>query len=394
MTTITTLPVLNMDIHKTTILEVYEWEEVARKQEWYQEIHSEWIDIFSDYLKGEFLKKVEKIETTPFLSYLKTPGWNEYDFMKVYKFPEFKINFSEYWFRKNHPEQYQELMSFEDDGTIGAPQDPDNFSGPAISIQTLMNIEKITGFYQNLSTSEERKDELMVRFPSIRHFLNNRENRFTPENMILHSQEPTMTMNGFLDFFFETYQRGNRMDINKIFRMKKYSQCIEIIKKYHLYSMFQFNRILTEKIENFFRIYIELFYESNSLDTVMSCITSKHITIDMIEEHFDDIMIYYVKSREMIFENPNVNMEIYEKWIERMKTVQLVFPFDSIQPALPTHFTFEMLIRNNSDSSNTLYEFVDLSIERTHWINRRFQIRFVESYMPESILKHKILEYL
>lgn len=388
MTTITTLPVLNMDIHKTTILEAYEWEEVARKQEWYQEIHSEWIDIFSDYLKGEFLKKVEKIETTPFLSYLKTPGWNEYDFMKTYRFSESKINFSEYWFQKNHPDKYQELMSFEDDGTIGAPREPGNPGLQNHDYDSLFNIEKITGFYQNLSTPEERRIELMTRYPSIRHCINNKRSGH------FHEVEPSMPMETFLDFVFETYQTGNMMDIHKIFRMKKYSLCIEKIKQYKLYSMFQFNKVLTEKIENFCRIYIELFYESDSLDTIMSCITSKHITIDMIEEHFDDIMIYYIKSRERIFENPHVNIEIYQRWTERIKTVKLIFPFDEIPTYLPFQFTFEILLQGEGSNQNIMYEFLDLSIERTHWMNHRFQIRFVESYMSESILKHKLLEYL
>lgn len=385
MSTIITLPV---DIQKTTVLEAHEWEEKARKHEWYQEIHCEWIDIFSEYLRTEFRKKVERIETTPFLSYLKTPGWNEYDFMKVYKFPELKVNFSEYWFQKNHPDKYQELMAIDDDGTIGAPREPGNPGIQHHDIKSLFNIEKIAGFYQNLSTPEMRRTELMTRYPSIRHCINNKRRGH------FHEVEPLMSIDVFIDFVFETYQTGNIMDVHKIFRMKKYSLCIEKIIEYKLYSMFQFNKVLTEKIENFCRIYIELFYESNSLDTIMSCITSKHITIDMIEEHFDDIMMYYVKSRERIFENPHLNIEIYQRWTERIKTVKLIFPFDEIQTYTPFQFTFEILSQNEGSNQNIMYEFVDISIERTHWINRRFQIRFVESYFPESLLKHKLLEFL
>ena len=120
------LPALNLDIRSTSTFEAFVWEEEARKHEWYEDIQCEWIEYFKSQLKISFTKRIQEIDSTPHLSYMKTPGWNVFDFFKTYSFPESKINFSEEWYRRYHPEEYQDLS--QSSSTIESNSDTQNGS--------------------------------------------------------------------------------------------------------------------------------------------------------------------------------------------------------------------------------------------------------------------------
>lgn len=374
------LPALNLDIRSTSTFEAFVWEEEARKHEWYEDIQCEWIEYFKSQLKISFTKRIQEIDSTPHFSYMKTPGWNVFDFFKTYSFPESKINFSEEWYRRYHPEEYQDLFD-----VVDVPEE----TMMNRDFNTTHKISRISQIYQNPNTSEERKLELITRYPSIRSFMNSDFRSFDMHNDIRNLCFDSL--NDFLDFFFSITDEAS---LRKIFKIKKYLPFIQKLKEYNPYQMKNFNRSLNMKVEEYYRIYIGLFYESDPLDTIMHCISSKYITIEMIETHFDDIMIYYLRSRERIFENPHVNIEIYKRWCERIDTIELLVQNDSISKPVPMNLTMEFYQESSMSNSSHSDDFLELNVERAHWMYRRFQIRFVESHLPESILKHKLLEFL
>ncbi len=411
---------LQQSTNGLSILDAYEWEREARKQEWYQEIHNQWIDRFREIIESIFLDKKAHFEKNPHLYYLKPTGFEEFEFLNFYKFAEGKVNFSESWFRKNYPKKYQEIFAIEDDGTIGLPpvlpsfveEEPSAANGNGNISQIFqshyalfktvhspinnnrMKLEKIYGFYKNPSTSEERRTELLERYPSISNLLKN--HRGVDEFPLDVKTLPTL--DSFINFFLESYQTAvesnNFSSVKKIFRIKKYANYIENLKKYNPYSYTNYDPILTDKIERYKYCYIQLFYESDSLDTIMHCITSKHVSIDMIEEHFDDIIRFYLKSRERIFDNPHVNIEIYRRWTLRIKSMDLGLFSGEPEISTPMNLSFEIYNEFIQTHPVMLVEFLTLDIERVYWMNRQYQIHFVQSYFPESLVKHKLIEYL
>ncbi len=405
---------LTTPLNEMSILNAYEWEREARKQEWYPMIHNLWIDHFRDILEERFKKYVMKIEKTPHLSYLKSPGWDTFDFLKIYKFPESKVNFSESWFQKNYPAFYQDIFNIEDksimiphivsgDGLLTDISEVtlnSQFFQTGIFHQNIHNdrfkLDQIRRIYQNPSTTEQRKTELLERYPSLLNLLEKHEGGESFNHPLDIKTLPTL--NSFLDFFFESYQiaveTNDFSSIMKIFKIKKYINYIERIKEYNPYSMNHFDPLLNEKIERYRFLYIQLFYEKDSLDTVMHCITSKHITIEMIEEHFDDIIKYYIKSRQRIFDNPHVNVEIYRRWTQRIQTMEKSSFSGEFHITTPMNLSFEIYDEYSLIYSSLSEEFLTLDIERVHWMNRQYQIYFVQSYFPESLLKHTLIEYL
>jgi hypothetical protein len=373
------IPYLNIDILKTSHKEAVEWERNSRSHKLYQHFHMEWINYFSNILERFFMQSVQRIESTPYLSYMKIEGWNIFEFEKVYKFIESKPNCSEEWFKEHYPEKYADIFTVVDTENPETTSHKDTF-----------RLSSISGFYRNPNTSKERKLELITRYPSIE--------RFFPESINHHIRTSPGDMSifpnieHFLDFFIHSYQTEGISAILKIKRMKKYQPFLAKIKKMNPYAIHRQDVDLTEKIEKYNRIYIEVFYEQDPLDAIMNCIFSKYITIEMIDEYFNDIMKFYLDSRGNIFLNPHVNMEIYERWYSQIQQIQLVFPFDKIHVPSPIHYTFDFLTKMNM--KDILIESLELNIERAHWICRQIQIHFVKENIHTQPLQQKILEFL
>ena len=373
------IPYLNIDILKTSHKEAVEWERNSRSHKLYQHFHMEWINYFSNILERFFMQSVQRIESTPYLSYMKTEGWNIFEFEKVYKFIESKPNCSEEWFKEHYPEKYADIFTVVDTENPETTSHKDTF-----------RLSSISGFYRNPNTSKERKLELMTRYPSIE--------RFFPESINHHIRTSPGDMSifpnieHFLDFFIHSYQTEGISAILKIKRMKKYQPFLAKIKKMNPYAIHRQDVDLTEKIEKYNRIYIEVFYEQDPLDAIMNCIFSKYITIEMIDEYFNDIMKFYLDSRGNIFLNPHVNMEICERWYSQIQQIQLVFPFDKIHVPSPIHYTFDFLTKMKM--KDIMVESLELNIERVHWICRQIQIHFVKENIHSQPLQQKILEFL